>query len=143
MEKKQLSRILSRSGREAVGRLAAPVRQNHAVALLKEPQKTLCMLKLRDPVQGGLFYLGEALVCEAAVEVDGRRGMAVLMGDDLDKVLDMAVIDAAFNAGCAECGAMRAALLALEAEQTQTIERENARHLATMVNFDSLDHDTP
>ncbi len=140
MKKKQLSHILARCTDACVTKLADKVREQHEITLLKEPRKTLCMLKLREPVKNSLFYLGEAIVCEAIVELDGHKGMAVLMGDDFDKVLNMAVIDAAFNAHCEECTTLKKELLILEVEQKKQVEEENARYLKSMVRFESLDH---
>ncbi len=46
-----------------------------------------------------LITPAEVIVCEAAVEIDGTKGIAVAMGDDAEKTLDMAIIDAAVNKG--------------------------------------------
>jgi alpha-D-ribose 1-methylphosphonate 5-triphosphate synthase subunit PhnG len=94
------------------------------------------MIKLREPVKESLFYLGEVMVSEAVVELDGVKGMAVIMGDDAEKVLNMAIIDAACNSGVFEGWSD---LLALEREQLEQERRENAMHLQTMVNFRSMD----
>jgi len=42
---------------------------------------------MREPVKQSFFYLGEVIVCEAEVEIDGTRGFAVLMGDNAQKAL--------------------------------------------------------
>lgn len=136
MEKRRLFRILAKADAGEVAVLAEPIRKEHAVAVVKEPGKTLAMVRLREPVRQSTFYLGEVIVSEAIVEVDGARGMAVTMGDDLEKALDMAVIDAACNRGVF---AGEAGLLALEQAQREREQKENALHLKTMVNFTSMD----
>ena len=70
------------------------------------------------------------------MDLDGAKGTAVLMGDDYEKALDMAVIDAACNKGVF---ARFDALEQLEAEQNRRTEQENALFLKTMVNFTSMD----
>ena len=136
MDKKRLTRILTRADSAAVIAMAAPLQSAHEVAIVKEPGKTLAMVKMRETVEAGLFYLGEVIVWEAAVEVDGARGMAITMDDCADKALAMAIIDAAVNRGVFEGWP---ALLALEAAQAQRDMRENALHLQTTVSFTSMD----
>lgn len=136
MEKKRMFRILSRAQDAQVKELAEEIMGSHTVTVVKGPAKTLAMVKLREPVQESLFYLGEVIVCEAVVTVDGVRGMAVTMGDHFEKVLHMAVIDAACNR---EIFTGQARLLELEEGQRRQEEKENAMHLNTMVNFRSMD----
>ena len=98
------------------------------------------MIKVREPVKQSLFYIGEVIVCEAVVEIDGVKGVAVTMGDDAKKALDMAIIDAAVNKGIFDG---MDTLLELEIQQNNKAMRENAMHLRTMVNFESLDQEAP
>lgn len=62
----------------------------------------LVMLPMTDPVEGGLFYLGEVLVAEAQVRLMGAEGYAACMGRDLEQALAIALIDAAYTAGVAQ-----------------------------------------
>ena len=91
----------------------------------------------------GPKLLGEALACEAMVEVDGAKGMAVTLGDDFDKVLDMAVLDAAFNRKVPQCAAIQQELYRLEEEQRRAEEQENGLYHRTQVHFESLDSEVP
>lgn len=136
MEKKRISKILARADREAVKQLADAIKAKHTPVIVKAPEKSLTMIRMREPVQESLFYLGEVIVSEAIVDIDGTKGMAVLMGDDFEKVLDMAVIDAACNKGVFEEYAL---LEQWEQEQRTKIEKENAMFMQTMVNFKSMD----
>jgi len=140
MEKKRLTKILSKMDRAVVAALSAAVLNKNPVVVVKEPAKTLAMIKMREPVKQCQFYIGEVIVCEAVVELGGVKGMAVLMGDDAEKTLNMAIIDAAINKGMFE-GMEQ--LLELEKEQENNLRRENAMHLKTMVNFTSMDGEAP
>ena len=140
MEKKRLTKILAKTDRAVIAALSARVIAAHPIVVIKEPAKTLAMIKMRDPVKQGMFYIGEVIVCEAVVELDGVKGMAVNMGDDTDKALNMAIIDAAINKGV--FGDMDE-LLSLEKNQEEIRRRENAMHLKTMVNFTSMDEEVP
>ena len=140
MDKKRLTKILAKADRREVAALSADIRKTYSPVVVKEPGKTLAMIKMREPVKQSLFYLGEVIVCEATVEIDGVSGVAVLMGDDTEKTLDMAIIDAAVNKGVFTG---TEALLTWEREQNDRLMRENALHMKTMVNFESMDQEAP
>lgn len=129
-------RIMAKAEDAAVKALADEITARHEVTVVKEPMKTLAMIQIREPVKESLFYIGEVIVCEAVVLLEGTRGMAVTMGDHFEKVYHMAVIDAACNKGIFT-GEEK--LLAMEKEQDELAEKENAMHLKTMVNFTSMD----
>lgn len=136
MEKKRLSRILAKADASLIREYAAEIKAAHETMIIKKPEKSLTMIKMREPVKESLFYLGEVMITEAMVEVEGQKGIAVLMGDQFEKTLDMAVIDAAVNAGVFT---HEAELEALEKQQMEKLEKENAMFLKTMVNFHSMD----
>lgn len=136
MDKRRISKILARASREEVRELAEEIKTAFSPVIIKAPEKSLTMIRMREPVQESLFYLGEVIVSEAIVELDGAKGMAVLMGDDFDKVLDMAVIDAACNKGVFQ---RYDVLEQLENAQNERLEKENAMFMQTMVNFQSMD----
>ena len=140
MEKKRLTKILARADRQDVAALSADILRTYRPVIVKEPGKTLTMIKMREPVRQSLFYIGEVIVCEAAVEIDGVKGVAVAMGDDAEKALNMAIIDAAINKGVFNG---MDTLFRLEKEQNDRVMRENAMHLKTMVNFESMDQEAP
>ena len=91
---------------------------------------------MREPVKESLFYLGEVMITEAVVELEGKKGIAVMMGDAYERVLDMAVIDAAINA---DVFTHMEELLVLEKEQREQEEKENAMFMKTKVDFHSMD----
>jgi alpha-D-ribose 1-methylphosphonate 5-triphosphate synthase subunit PhnG len=131
---------LAKADRQDVAAMAAYIRETHRPVILKEPGKTLAMIKMREPVKQSLFYIGEVIVSEAVVEIDGVQGAAVVMGDDVGKSLDMAIIDAAINKGVFTG---METLLTLERGQHDMVMRENSMHLKTMVNFESMDQEAP
>ena len=99
MEKKRLFRILSGAERSDVIAMGNSIQESHRITIIKKPEKSLAMIQMREPVKNSLFYIGETIVCEAVVSLDDVVGTAVTIGDDFDKVLNMAVIDAACNKG--------------------------------------------
>lgn len=140
MDKKRLTKILAKASRQDVSALSVEIQKAYSPIIVKEPGKTLTMIKMREPVRQSLFYIGEVIVCEATVEIDDVQGIAVLMGDEIEKVLDMAIIDAAVNKGVFTG---MDTLLELEKQQNGRVARENAMYLKTMVNFESMDQEVP
>lgn len=136
MEKKRMFRILAKANAEIVKRYAQEIREQYDTMIIKKPEKSLAMIKMREPVKESLFYLGEVMITEAIVEVNSHKGIAVTMGDAFEKTLDMAVIDGAVNAGVFS---HMEELMELEKEQITREEKENAMFLKTMVNFHSMD----
>ncbi|HIY04180.1 MAG TPA: phosphonate C-P lyase system protein PhnG [Candidatus Anaerotignum merdipullorum] len=136
MEKRRLSKILARAGKEQVKKLADEIKETYSPVIVKAPEKSLTMIRMREPVKESLFYLGEVIISEAIVDLDGTKGIAVMMGDDFEKVLDMAVIDAACNKGVFQ---QYERLEQMEKEQKLQLEKENALFLQTMVQFHSMD----
>jgi alpha-D-ribose 1-methylphosphonate 5-triphosphate synthase subunit PhnG len=61
----------------------------------------LVMLPSIEPVHGTAFYLGEALIAEAYVQVAGTTGYAACLGRDIEQALAIAIIDAANAAAIA------------------------------------------
>lgn len=136
MKKKRLFKIMSKADRSKIIELADEVKTANNVVIVKEPEKALAMIKMREPVKESLFYLGEVIVTEATVAVNGVNGTAVTMGDDFEKTLAMAIIDAGYNANVF---GKESVLLELEKEQIIREEKENAMFMKTMVNFNSMD----
>ncbi|MDD2971444.1 MAG: phosphonate C-P lyase system protein PhnG [Lachnospiraceae bacterium] len=135
MEKKRLFKILSKAETEKVAEFAGSIKNSCHIVIVKEPEKSLSMVKMREPVKESLFYIGEVIICEAIVEVDGVKGVAVSMEDNFEKVLNMAIIDAACNKGIFD---QYAALEQLEKEQLCETEKENAMFMKTKVDFHSM-----
>jgi alpha-D-ribose 1-methylphosphonate 5-triphosphate synthase subunit PhnG len=136
MEKRRLFRILTKADANTVAELAADLTEKYRVLIIEEPNKALAMIKMREPVKNSLFYIGEVIITQAVVELENTKGIAVTMGDNCEKTLNMAVIDAACNHGVFT---EEAKLLELEKIQNEYDMKVNALHLKTKVNFNSMD----
>lgn len=97
MTKREVSRILARASKEEAAQIAACVHAGCNVQIMKQPQKTLVMVKARESIQKSLFYLGEVLATECMVLVDGVKGIGIVAGDDFEKAVSAAVIDGFLN----------------------------------------------
>ncbi|MCL1803461.1 MAG: phosphonate C-P lyase system protein PhnG [Eubacteriaceae bacterium] len=98
MDKKTIFRILNLSDGPEVVALGKALDERYNAITLKKPEKMLVMLKTRESAKNTLFYAGEALACECMVSIGESKGYAASLGDDLQKVHAMAIIDAALNA---------------------------------------------
>ncbi|MDR1317285.1 MAG: phosphonate C-P lyase system protein PhnG, partial [Spirochaetales bacterium] len=139
MDKITLSRITAFARADDLRPLAQKAAAGKNVAVLKEPEKTMVLLQVREPVKQSCFFLGELLAVQCTVEVDGARGAAVQMGDDLSKVLDAAVLDAVHSGGCEAFAAIEPGLLRLEEERKQEEARQAAQVRRTRVRFHVLE----
>lgn len=139
MEKRRLFKIMGKSPRQPVITLAREIERHYAVMTIKPPVKTLVMLKMREPVARTEYFLGELLACEAMVQIGEQQGMAVTAGDDFEKVVAMAIIDAAYNAGLPEVAWLDQNLEALEVQVTRTEQQEYSGHLQSKVQFQIME----
>jgi len=67
------------------------------VEILQEPEPSLVMMEVNDPVAGGSFYAGEVLLTSCQVLVNGRLGCATAVGDDEERARASALLDAALE----------------------------------------------
>lgn len=138
IEKKRLFKIMANSKTEQLKQLSDIITNKYEFVIIKEPSKTLTMIKMREPVKSSLYYIGEVIASEAIVKSNNIKGVAVSIGDDFDKVLYMAIIDCGFNNNFIEMTNIQLKLLDLEKIQQEKLLKENAMYLKTMVNFNSM-----
>lgn len=60
--------------------LFEPLMEEYSHELIKEPQSGLLMAKSRDTF-GTYFYMGEILITECTVSVDGFKGFGAVLGN--------------------------------------------------------------
>ncbi|MDR1330125.1 MAG: phosphonate C-P lyase system protein PhnG [Oscillospiraceae bacterium] len=139
MDKQTLSRITASAPTAALQTLAEKVTANRRMEYVKGPEKTMILLTVREPVRNSNFYLGEALAVHCIAELDGVRGAAVALGDDLGRAGAAAALDAAHTGGFPEFAAIEVRLLELE-ELRKSAESETAALVrGTQVKFHVLE----
>jgi alpha-D-ribose 1-methylphosphonate 5-triphosphate synthase subunit PhnG len=67
--------------------------------VLSGPEVGVVALQVREPVVGERFYLGEVLVTQVEIALDGTRSWAMRSGSDKAATLAAAVLDAEVEAG--------------------------------------------
>lgn len=140
MTKKEISAILSRASKEEVEEITAPLKESEQIEIVKPPQKTLVMVKVRETVGKSLFYLGEVLATECMVTVNGIKGFSVIAGDDFDKSLSVAVVDGLLNNKNTNVKKEKVMqeIVKLEKKQQAGRARLNAEILKSKVNFNVM-----
>ncbi len=79
----------------------------------------LVMQPYTDTAQGTVFHLGEVLIAEGHIRLDGVEGYGACLGRDLEQALAIAIVDAARQKGAE---ADRIALWLTEASARQQAE---------------------
>lgn len=97
MNRKQRTRILVRDESGLSSILSRQIEKNYEITVVEKPHLCLVMAKVRESVNKSLFYLGEVLASEARVQIDGTLGFGIVEGDNKQKALELAIIDAAIN----------------------------------------------
>jgi alpha-D-ribose 1-methylphosphonate 5-triphosphate synthase subunit PhnG len=139
MNKNTLFGILNFSERIDVIHLGSRLKEKYNVVALKKPHKTLVMLKIRESARNSLFYAGEALACECMVKLVDNKGFAASLGDDLEKVYAMAVIDAALNSNLPENDFIMESLKEWECKIKEKRALESGLIMSTKVNFNVME----
>lgn len=64
------------------------------IEIKSPPKPVLVMARVRETVDGDRFNLGEVLVTSCEVVLDGEPGWGMVLGDDPERALCAAVLDA-------------------------------------------------
>ncbi len=139
MNKEELFNIIVFTEREKIISLAKLIESEHKVNMVKSPTKTLIMVQVAEPVKKSRFYLAEILASECFVEIDGIKGVAVIKGDDFEKVYAAAIIDAAHSGQFDEFFDIEEQLEEYEREIALKRQKLSALHKNTQVDFKILE----
>lgn len=138
MNRKKRTQVMIEYGREDAKMIADRLQQSYAITVDKEPQDALVMVKVRESAQNSLFYIGEVLVTECKVRLDGHAGTGIVQGHEADLAFALAVIDAAYEADVPEVEDITRRLQAIEKTgnaQKSLLER---RLTETKVQFENM-----
>lgn len=112
--------------------------RGYAVKMIEQPGPGLVMLKMRENAQRSLFYLGEVMVVEAKVEINGVLGLGIVTGTNEELAYQLAVIDAAYNARLPETARWPEQLQAERQSIKEKRNDDNHRILKTKVSFETM-----
>ena len=78
--------------------VAEMIAARHEIKVLQEPETCMTMMQAIDSVGHTPFYVGEVLMTEAVVSINGATGFGFVLENEPVRALCMAIIDAALTA---------------------------------------------
>jgi alpha-D-ribose 1-methylphosphonate 5-triphosphate synthase subunit PhnG len=102
------------------------------------PQLAMVMATVRDPFDCE-FHLGEVLITQARVECEGRLGCGQILGDEPEKALLLAAVEAITAARIADPSVVLVEFVARMIRRKQAqLSRDGQLAAATAVRFESM-----
>jgi alpha-D-ribose 1-methylphosphonate 5-triphosphate synthase subunit PhnG len=98
MERESLNFYLQQASTGALSELCLKVEEQTSVIVIQEPTIQTLLLPVADPVAKGSFYAGEVLVTSAIIQVEDKKGWAMVMDEAPELARQVATLDAAFAA---------------------------------------------
>ncbi|MGG7178195.1 phosphonate C-P lyase system protein PhnG [Clostridium paraputrificum] len=139
MNRRKRTEILIKSDEKLAMQLANEIRNKYKVKEIEDSNHGLVMIKIRETAKRELFYLGEVLVSEAKIYIDGALGIGIVAGDREELASNLAVIDAAYKRGLQEVETWEEVLLEAEEKIKYIESMEEAKILETKVDFSTMD----
>lgn len=139
MKRRRRTEILIQSDPMLAESLASSITDTYKCQEIIAPQHGLTMVKLRESAKKSLFYIGEVLVTEVKVEINGSIGIGIVAGMENELATYLAIIDAAYKASLPETKAWEPRLLQAEKEIYHKRAKEQAELFETKVNFQTMD----
>ena len=138
MNRKRRTEILIKGSADTAERLAQEIMNLYDIRTIEESRNGMVMVKVRESAQRTLFYLGEVLITECKVMINGFLGIGMVKGHEPDLAYNLAIIDAAYNGALLETKNWSDILLLEESRIYQEYLTLKDRILKTKVNFDTM-----
>lgn len=138
MNRRRRTEILINGSMEIAKKMFLEISKEYDVKVIEEPNSGLVMIKMREDAKRSLFYLGEVIVTEAKVQVNGQLGIGIVRGDKSELSYWLAVIDAAYNANVEETKKWDMCLENEEKKINEEIRKYQSKILDTKVNFNTM-----
>ncbi len=140
--KARLSASLAVLRKEEVIELLDHLWSRGSFQIRRPPETGLVMYKVRDPFDVE-FHLGEVLICETEVDLDGFTGWGMISGDEPERAILLASVEAAEVSGNREMLSAVAAFLEKTGERGAQQELLLSRLAAsTAVRFESMSRES-
>jgi len=139
MNRRRRTEILIRSSDNLAARFAEEIVRRYQVREIERPNNGLVMLKIRESAQNSLFNIGEVLVTESKVQINGHLGIGITIDNNPELAYNLAIVDAAYNAQLPETPEWNEILIKEEIKNNQREEVNNRKILKTKVSFETMD----
>lgn len=139
MNRRRRTEILIQGNGQLAKQFAEAIEHTYECKEISAPQYGMTMIKMRETAKNSLFYIGEALITETKVEINGRIGIGIVIGMEQELSRQLALIDAAYKAELPETVEWQVKLAAEEQEIAQLRAHQQAELFETKVNFETME----
>ena len=133
--------ILCECPLESLESLVRELEPHYTVVIARYPSLATTMIRAEDSVELQPFYLGEALITESALALDGQMGYGICLGDEPVRSYCMAFIDAALILGGERAYGIYAFLEVQGAALEEALKVEYNQIQRTKVDFKLMEQD--
>lgn len=98
MEREQLNFYLQQIPVTEIISLRREIEDTATVELIQKPTSQTLLVPVHDPINEGTFLSGEVLVTSSIVRINNTNGWAMVMDDNPEQAVSIAILDAAFAA---------------------------------------------
>ena len=96
----EMDAVLCECENEALVQLVSNLESKLLVEIVIAPKLGMTMVQAEDSIDFQPFYLGEVLITECQVSVNGQLGYGYCMGDAPQRAYSIAIIDAIMHTEC-------------------------------------------
>jgi len=97
VNRNQRCRILIDGSGTLLKRISQDIEEHYSVKVIDSPEEGTVMVKMKDAAKKAHFYMGEVLVTESRVMVEGAMGLGIIKGHHPKKSYRLALVDAAYR----------------------------------------------
>ncbi len=129
--------VITKMDEKSIEKLIALIPQEK-INIIKKPETGLLMMAAKDSFDTD-FYLGEILVTEAEVEYKRLKGYAMVMGNEPERALLAASVDAILQADNEDLKQKVIDFITIQARKIAESDEMEKRLIAkTKVNFETM-----
>jgi len=139
MNRRKRTEILIKGSKHIAEKLAKEIEEKYEVKTIEEPNYGLVMIKMREEAKKSLFYLGEVLVTESKVQINGKLGIGIVSGNQPELSYWLAIIDASYNGDLEETKGWEKILINEEKKIIEVEKKYQSKVLKTRVSFNTMD----
>lgn len=137
MEREQINYYLQKVSLEEIIFIRKQIEETATVELIQKPTSQTLLVPVKDPINNSSFISGEVLVTSSIVQVNGTNGWSMVLDDNPEQAVSIAILDGAYGADI-----LTEKIIKLVDAGKQHCHKENeklnSRINSTRVSFDLL-----
>lgn len=137
MEREEINFVFQFADLVQLEKLYNKIDKELGVNVINQPTSQTLLVPIKDPLSGGEFYAGEALVTSCIVEVDKVQGWSMVQDNNSLLSLYIATIDAVFDRG-EFFNEIKNLYIQVREKLEDENKKTNQKVNATKVNFDLM-----